>query len=99
MDSLAYYFFTDSLAEVSVDLWPPRITLTLDPMGLFESILGGFVANEAQHSALLSEIGSVLNQSGGVGGLAQQFEQKGLGSIMSGWIGTGSNPPISGEQI
>ena len=68
-------------------------------MGLFNSLLGDFVASEEQHSTLLQEVGSVVNESGGVGGLAQQFEQKGLGSVMSGWIGNSGNPPISGQQI
>jgi len=68
-------------------------------MGLFGSILGDLVASEEQHSTLLQEAGSVVNEAGGVGGLAQQFEQKGLGSVMTGWISNTGNPPVSGEQI
>jgi uncharacterized protein YidB (DUF937 family) len=68
-------------------------------MGLLGSILGEIVSNQEQHSALLSEVGTVINQAGGVGALAQQFEQKGLGGVMSGWISGGGNPPITGEQI
>jgi uncharacterized protein YidB (DUF937 family) len=68
-------------------------------MGLFDSLLGDLMANEEQHSALLQEVGSVVNEAGGVGGLTQQFEQKGLGGVMSGWISNGGNPPISGQQI
>jgi uncharacterized protein YidB (DUF937 family) len=68
-------------------------------MGLFDDIVGGLAAKDTQHAALYDEVGKLVNQSGGVSGLAQQFEQKGLGGIMSSWIGTGPNPPISGEQV
>ncbi len=66
-------------------------------MGLFDELAG--LANSQQHAALYSEIGTLVNQSGGVGGLAQKFEQQGLGGVMSGWVGTGTNPAVSGQQI
>ena len=68
-------------------------------MGLFDDIVGGLAAKDTQHAALYDEVGKLVNQSGGVSGLATQFEQKGLGGVMSSWIGTGPNPPISGEQV
>jgi uncharacterized protein YidB (DUF937 family) len=68
-------------------------------MGLFDTILGGIEATDSQHAALYAEVGSLVNQAGGVGGLAQQFEQKGLGGLVSGWISSGPNPAVSGEQI
>ena len=68
-------------------------------MGLFDQIMGGLAAKDTQHAALYQEVGSLVNQAGGVSGLAQQFQQKGLGSMISGWISTGPNPPISGEQV
>jgi uncharacterized protein YidB (DUF937 family) len=68
-------------------------------MGLFDDIVGGLAARDTQHAAIYDEVGKLVNQSGGVSGLAQQFEQKGLGGVMSSWIGTGANPPISGEQV
>ena len=40
-----------------------------------------------------------MNQAGGVSGLQQQFQQKGLGGVIGGWISNGPNPGISGEQI
>ena len=39
------------------------------------------------------------NQEGGIGGLVQQFKDKGLGDIASSWVGKGENLPISGEQL
>jgi uncharacterized protein YidB (DUF937 family) len=68
-------------------------------MGLFDTVLGGLEAKDAQHAALYQEVGTLVAQSGGVSGLAQQFEQKGLGGLISGWISNGPNPAISGEQV
>jgi uncharacterized protein YidB (DUF937 family) len=47
-------------------------------------------------SAVLQMLG---NQSGGMAGLAHAFEQKGLGGIMSSWVSTGPNLPISADQV
>lgn len=41
----------------------------------------------------------VTGQQGGLTGLAEAFQQKGLGDIVSSWIGTGANLPISADQI
>ena len=38
-------------------------------------------------------------KSGGITGLIQKFNEKGLGDHMSSWIGTGENLPISADQI
>ena len=68
-------------------------------MGIFDTILGGLEAKDTQHAALYSEVGNLVNQAGGVSGLEQQFQQKGLGGVISGWISNGPNPAISGEQV
>jgi len=36
---------------------------------------------------------------GGVAGLQKMFEEKGLGNIISSWISTGQNLPISVDQL
>ena len=41
----------------------------------------------------------INNQPGGLSGLAQSFHEKGLGGIMSSWVGTGQNLPITADQI
>ncbi len=61
--------------------------------------LGGLEAQDTQHAALYQEVGNLVNQAGGVSGLQQQFQQKGLGGLISGWISNGPNPAVSGEQI
>jgi len=73
-------------------------------MGLFDDVLamagmGG--AAQRQHAGTLSMIMDFINspQVGGIAGLQQMFEQKGLGGIVSSWIGTGQNLPISADQL
>ena len=38
-------------------------------------------------------------QTGGLQGLVQSFEQNGLGHLASSWVSTGPNLPVSGDQI
>ena len=68
-------------------------------MGLFDTIMGGIEASDAQHAALYAEVAKLVDESGGVAGLTQKFEQQGLGTLVAGWIGTGANPPISNDQV
>ena len=71
-------------------------------MGLFDnlenqavtSLLGG--SSNPLASSILQMI---QNQPGGLSGMVQSFHDKGLGGLMSSWISTGPNPPISGDQI
>ena len=39
------------------------------------------------------------NHPGGIAGLAQAFQQNGLGGIAQSWIGNGENSPVSADQI
>ena len=74
-------------------------------MSLFDSVLkaatGTAPAIDGSQSSLASAVLSMLssNQTGGISGLAQQFAANGLGHIISSWIGTGQNLPISPEQL
>ncbi|MGH8604834.1 MAG: YidB family protein [Gammaproteobacteria bacterium] len=38
-------------------------------------------------------------QTGGLAGLIQTFRDKGLDEVISSWISTGENKPVSGEQV
>lgn len=74
-------------------------------MGLFDEIkslagLGGSVQPE-QHAGAVSAAMEYINspQVGGISGLQQMFQEKGLGNIVSSWIGTGQNLPISADQL
>ena len=78
-------------------------------MGLLDDIgsrAGGFseVFTHMQGQgggAILSRVVSMINDPnvGGLSGLVQTFESRGLGGIVSSWIGTGANQPISAQQI
>jgi len=74
-------------------------------MGLIDEIVGkaaGLMGGDAgdQSGPLGGIIGMLAGrESGGLAGLVQSFQQKGLGGIISSWIGTGENQPISADQI
>lgn len=73
-------------------------------MGLFGDILGKLVGQRTQPTAqnlLLDGVLGLLgnHQNGGLSSLVGQFAAKGLGHIMNSWVGTGSNLPISPEQL
>jgi uncharacterized protein YidB (DUF937 family) len=72
-------------------------------MGLLDSITQ--IAGQAlssgggQNNLLQSILGMVSQHEGGLAGLVQSFKDKGLGEVAASWVGTGSNLPISAEQI
>ena len=49
-------------------------------------------------SLLSSNAGSV-GGSGGLAGVIDAFQQKGLGGMVDSWVSTGPNPPVSGAQV
>jgi uncharacterized protein YidB (DUF937 family) len=74
-------------------------------MGLLDSVLG-MVAGGQQgggNAALISAVvGMLANNGQGGGGLADilgKAQQAGLGDVVSSWIGTGQNLPISPDQL
>jgi uncharacterized protein YidB (DUF937 family) len=73
-------------------------------MGILDDIkavtnMGSSVQN--MHPGALSAVMEYVNspQVGGLSGLQNMFQQKGLGGIVSSWIGSGENLPISGDQL
>ncbi len=73
-------------------------------MGLLDNIAGkalGALGGEAQKGDLLQEVVGLLTsrQTGGLGGLVEQFKSKGLGDIANSWVGTGQNMPISAAHV
>lgn len=62
--------------------------------------MGGGQEGQGGQGALLNAVmGMMSQQSGGVGGLLQTFQQSGLGDIAQSWVSTGENMNISPEQI
>lgn len=74
-------------------------------MGLFDSIAGQVLGQMGQggggQAGMMDAIGGLLNNPkiGGLQGLVQLFQEKGLGNLIASWIGTGQNLPISAEQL
>jgi len=58
------------------------------------NILGG--SSNPLASGLLQMI---QNQPGGLQGLVQSFHDKGMGGLVSSWVGSGQNSPISADQV
>ena len=74
-------------------------------MGFFDVVAGGLLKNvfsgQDAQGGMLESIMAILksSESGGAEGLLSTFNEKRLGEVMSSWIGTGENLPISSEQI
>lgn len=71
-------------------------------MALLDQLLGA--ANQVLSGSQTSNLGQSLvemlgTQLGGVPGLAQMFNEKGLGGVVASWIGTGPNQTISADQL
>ena len=75
-------------------------------MGLLDQIVKGlagkFLGGSAgtQNPLLDIALNLLTNpQTGGLEGLMETFKSKGLNDIISSWVSTGQNLPISGNQI
>jgi uncharacterized protein YidB (DUF937 family) len=76
------------------------------PMGLLDQIVKGLAGKllgggTGMQNPLLDIALNLLTnpQTGGLEGLVEAFKSKGLNDIMSSWVSTGQNLPISGNQI
>ena len=73
-------------------------------MGLLDDLAGAATGagsqGEGEANPLMNGVLELVsNHPGGIGGLANQFQQSGLGDVISSWIGTGQNQPISADQL
>ena len=73
-------------------------------MGLLDQLKSGLaekLGGGSNLSTMLDHAMDLINNpgSGGLSGLIETFKNKGLGDIVSSWISTGQNLPISAEQI
>lgn len=73
-------------------------------MGAFDGILnqvsGALGGMSGQQQGFAGSVINMINsQPGGLAGLVQSFESKGLGSTVSSWVGTGANQAITPQQI
>jgi uncharacterized protein YidB (DUF937 family) len=79
-------------------------------MGILDDLLGkqagGLAGMAMQNPQIISAIVSLLSAkdasvggTGGLGSLIQAFQGKGMGDMISSWISTGPNPPVTASQI
>jgi uncharacterized protein YidB (DUF937 family) len=74
-------------------------------MGIFDDLVGKVVGavkgSLGQQGGLVDgAMGLLTNkETGGLDGLIQTFKQKGLGDVISSWVGTGNNAAITPEQV
>jgi uncharacterized protein YidB (DUF937 family) len=71
------------------------MTLLGDLAGKAMSSVLGTSTNPMVHSVFEM----IQNQPGGLDGLVNSFQQKGLGDVVKSWISTGQNLPVSADQI
>lgn len=71
-------------------------------MGMLDSILGA-VAGKGDSAgganALVGVLGGLLEQNGGLQGLANKFSQGGAGNAFASWVGMEENQSISSNQV
>ena len=70
--------------------------------GFFGSVLGqlgGLLGGGNAQAGAGNMLSQVINAAGGPAGIAQKFQQAGLGDKVQSWIGTGHNLPISVDEI
>lgn len=67
-------------------------------MGLFDALakqaLGGFFGTS--QSQMLADL---LQQSGGLDGLMNRFQEAGLGEVFASWVSNGENLPVQPGQL
>jgi uncharacterized protein YidB (DUF937 family) len=73
-------------------------------MGLLDSILSAVSGAQkpsgtGEANPLLGILTGLLQQSGGLQGLANKFSQSGQGDAFSSWVGMGENQPVSSNQV
>ena len=75
-------------------------------MGLLDQLAGQVVGSlgaqkqdSVSQSDLLGGVMSMINSAGGLPAILQQLQASGLGDQVASWIGTGTNHPVSANQL
>ncbi|HZU09647.1 MAG TPA: YidB family protein [Pseudacidobacterium sp.] len=66
-----------------------------------KQMVSGQAAESGEEAGLLGHVMDMVNNpaTGGLQGFIQQFHDKGLGGVVSSWIGNEENQAISAQQI
>lgn len=69
-----------------------------------QGMLGGLLgqlsgAQGGNSNAMLTTVMALVQQHGGVEGLIAKFQAGGLSDVVSSWVGTGANLPVSPTQV
>lgn len=72
-------------------------------MSLLGDLMGGQgqsgQGGAANPASMMTIVGELIQRAGGLQGLLGMLQQHGLGSAVQSWVGTGSNEPVSGDQL
>ena len=74
-------------------------------MGLLETlsqqVKGALGPSSGDPSGLVAGVLDAIQSkgAGGLGGFVQDFQDKGLSSVVSSWVGSGPNQPITAAQV
>lgn len=69
-------------------------------MSILNDLLGGQEqGQQAGTGSLVAVAGQLIEKAGGVQGLVSMLQQHGLGGVVQSWVGTGTNQPVSGDQL
>ncbi|MBX7075682.1 MAG: YidB family protein [Pirellulales bacterium] len=62
-------------------------------------LLESFAAKCGAQPESLRQVAGMLQSGDGLAGLVKQFQERGLGDVISSWIGSGPNQPISPREV
>lgn len=63
-------------------------------MGMFDGVLGGLVGG-----GMAAAVSHLIDEQGGVSAIVTKLEQGGLAETVKSWVGTGTNNPVSADQL
>ena len=68
-------------------------------MGILDNIIGSLTGSGQGQNQLLQLVTGLITQQGGIEGVVQKFTAHGMGAEAQQWVGTGPNPPITGDHV
>jgi len=72
----------------------------INVQGMLGGLLGSLGGNQGgANNAMLATVMALVQQHGGIEGIVAKFRSGGLSDVVSSWVATGPNTPISGAQV